>query len=87
MIVEYLVKHHLRRDGKEYGPGDSISLSADQAAQCGTALERKHLDKAGNSPAEMVKNGKREKSDLPAGGDVNEVGDGNTRRAAGTHGL
>ena len=37
--MKFRVAHHLKLDGKEYGPGDSISLSADEAARCGSALE------------------------------------------------
>lgn len=42
--MKFRVIHHLRRDGKEYGPGDSISLSTDEAAQCGSALEPASTD-------------------------------------------
>ena len=37
--MKYIVKHDLRRDGESYKPGDSIDLSVEKAAQCGTALE------------------------------------------------
>lgn len=45
-MAKYRVQHHLRRDGKEYGPGDTITLSAAEAALCGSALETESADEA-----------------------------------------
>lgn len=44
--MKFRVTHHLRRDGKEYGPGDAIELSKAEASQCGSALEPWGADEA-----------------------------------------
>ena len=43
---KYRVKHHLKRDGKEYEPGDSITLTAAEAQKCGSALDVESADEA-----------------------------------------
>ena len=58
--MKYRVTHHLRRDGKEYGPGDSITLSADQAARCGSALESWSAREAAQNAAQKAEEEKAE---------------------------
>jgi hypothetical protein len=42
--MKYRVAHHLKRDGKEYGPGDWIHLTEAESKQCGSALEPASVD-------------------------------------------
>jgi membrane protein involved in colicin uptake len=49
--MKYRVAHHLKRDGKEYGPGDAITLTEAEAKQCGSALQPWSADEAAKAEA------------------------------------
>lgn len=44
--MKFRVVHHLKRDGKEYGPGESINLTELEATQCGSAVQPWSADEA-----------------------------------------
>lgn len=44
--MKFRVAHHLKRDGKEYGPGEPITLTEAEAKQCGSALQPWSADEA-----------------------------------------
>ena len=52
--MKFLLTHHLRRDGKEYGPGDAINLTEAEASQCGSALQPWSADEAAEKAAKKA---------------------------------
>lgn len=68
--MKYRVRHHLRRDGKEFEPGDSISLSEAEAKQCGSALQPWSADEA----AEMAEKKKEKAKEKESGAGTDEAG-------------
>ena len=61
--MKFRVAHHLKLDGQEYGPGDSISLSTDEAARCGSALDLGSADESAEK-AEKKKADKKKSADV-----------------------
>lgn len=59
--MKYRVKHLLRRDGKEYREGDSISLTPEEAALCGSALEGGSVDEVKEKTADKDKTKEKDK--------------------------
>lgn len=65
--MRYRVAHHLRRNGKEYGPGDSISLSEAEAKQCGSALQPWSEDEAAELAEKAKEKARKEEKEKESG--------------------